>query len=175
MFMNRMSRLLFSIVLVGAFACIGRPQAPSPLNLAIKVDNPIFQRGRPALVHAKIKWGAVSRAQTKTFRTVRFRLVRPTMKQDFCTRGDCYVATFSLPVQVIPKAGELIEFDVSLDELYWNDEISSLYDFSRPKNLFNVIPVAAYSMSTDFPANSSTKRHPSDIEVASNVISVEMQ
>jgi hypothetical protein len=172
-----MFRLLFSIILVGVFACIVRPQDASPLNVSIKVDDPIFQRGHPAVVHAKIKWGVVADAQAKTLQTVFLLLTKPGTKRDFCTRGDCLGATFSLPNQLAPKNGEVIEFDVALDELYWNDIISSQYDFSRPKNMYRVIPVGAYflTVSAGFRANYSTKRDPRVIEVASNSMSVEVR
>jgi hypothetical protein len=175
--MNKMFRLLFSIILVVVFACIVRPQDASSLNVSIIVDHPIFQRGQPAVVHAKIKWGAVADAQAKTLRTVSLLLTKPGTKRNFCTRGDCLGATFSLPDQLAPKGGEVIEFDVALEQLYWNDIISSQYDFSRPKNMFDVIPKGTYylSMSIGFRANYSTKRDPRVIEVASNSIPVEVR
>jgi hypothetical protein len=174
---NRMFRLLFSIILVGVFACIVQPQDASPLNVSIKVDNRIFQRAHPAVVHVKIKWGVVPDAQAKTLQAVSLLLTKPGTKRDFCTRADCLGAAFSLPNQLAPKNGEVIEFDVTLNELYWNDIVSSQYDFSRPKNMFDVIPVGAYflTVSAGFRANYSTKRDPRIIAVASNSMFVEMR
>ena len=175
--MKRMFRLLFAVILVGVFAWTVRPQEVSRLNVSIKVDSPTFQRAQPAVVHAKINWGAVDDAQAKTLRAVSVLLTKPGTKENFCTRGDCLGATFSLPKQLAPKDGDIIEFDIPLDELHWYDTISSDYDFSQRKNMFEAIPAGVYylTVSTYFEANYSTKQDPRAIKVPSNRISVEVR
>jgi hypothetical protein len=138
--MNKVFRLLFIIVLLGVFTCIGLPQADSPLNVSIKIDNRILQRAQPVLVHAKIKWGSVDDAKAETLRAVSLQLTKPGTESNDCRRGECVGTTYWLPKQLEPRAGELIEFDVVLTDLYWNDVISSYFDLSQPKDLFDVIP-----------------------------------
>jgi hypothetical protein len=174
---KKMFRLILSIILVGVFVLSAFPQATPTLNLSVNIDDPVFQRGHVAMVHVKINWGPVPDAKPETLRSVSIQLTKRRTKPDDCHRGDCIGATFSLPEQRAPKNGDVIEFDVALNDLYWNDIISSGFDLSQPRNMFDVIPGGSYSLSvsTGFRANYSTKRDPRVIEVTSNSISVEMR
>jgi hypothetical protein len=108
---------------------------------------------------------------------VQITLIRPHTEPNRCTRGDCLVATFSLPKQITPKPGASLEFDIALTDLYWNDIISSMIDLSQPRNFFEVVPAGTYTLiaSVGFRATYSTNRDPRVIEVSSNSLTVEMR
>ena len=170
-----MSRLIVGIIILVVLACPVPAQLPTQLNASITLDDPILQRGRDTVVHVKIKWGAVPNARAETLREVYLRLTKPE-NRNRCTRGQCLGATFWLPTQITPKPGEVVEFDVVLNSLYWYDIISSQQDSSQPKNLFSVVPGGSYSLvlSAYFEANYSRKGDRRVIEVASNSVTVQV-
>jgi hypothetical protein len=162
-------------VLIGLLSHAASAQTASPLTVSITTNHSILQRN--SIVHAKIKWGSVPDAKPTTLRGVQITLIRPHSKPNRCTLGDCIGASFSLPKQLTPKPGELLEFDIDLNALYWKDLISSQFDISQPKNLFAVVPAGTYSLlvSLSFRANYSTDRDPRVVTVSSNSVAVEMR
>lgn len=55
------------------------------------------------------------------------------------TRGDKYISSVEVKSKFLKK-DESLEFEVNLADLYWQDMISSYFDFSYPKNL-NKVPI----------------------------------
>jgi len=175
--MNKTFRLMFIFILGGLLVCGASAQTTSPLNLSVSLDNPVLERRHVPIVHVKIKWGPVPDAKPATLRAVQITLVKPGIKLYRCPRADCIGATFSLPNELTPRAGESVEFDIALNDLYWNDVIASQIDLSEPKNLFEVVPAGSYalSLSLAFRANYSTKGEPRVVRVESNSVTVEIR
>ena len=174
--LNKMSRLTATLIFIGLIVGTASAQSTPPLTVSINTDDLVLQRGRGAVVHTTIKWGSVPNAKPETLRSVFLRLAKRG-RETRCTRSDCIGATLSLPTPLTPKAGEVVEFDVALNDLYWNDVISSQLDLSQPKNLFDVVPTGTYSLSlfVSFPADYSTKGDRRFVQVASNAVTVELR
>jgi len=147
------------------------------LNLSIAVDNTNFYQTQSAKVHVRIKWGPVAGARVDALRAVSFQLTESGMNANDCARGDCFGATYRLPNRPLFRHGESIEIDTDLNELYWNDLISSLYGFMEPKNMAEAIHPGSYvlSMSVGFPAEHSTRKKPRVVLIRSNFISIQVK
>ena len=164
--------LLIALLTFGSF-----PQANAEkLTLSITVPDAHFTKGQNSRVHLKIKCGPLPGAKAKTFDSVWIRMNRSRRAKSYCTRDDCFGATYRLSSPLPLEEGQLIELDIDMNELYWADIILSVVDPSEPKNMAQVIGPGSYFLyvTVNLQAN-STSKSPQTVEASSNSITVEMK
>jgi hypothetical protein len=143
------------------------------LTLTISTQTTTFTPSDKAIAHLIVK--NTGKKITKGTTWGWFFLSKHKDETTHCTRQDCFIATnFGGFVSEI-RDGKSFNVEVELTDLYWMDAISSVIDFSNPKNLFKAIPAGDYYLSFEFHNTvEPAKLSPDNLTIKSNQIPVKI-
>jgi len=141
--------------------------------LSIEVNETIFDSSKKAIVIAKIKNATGKTVNSKELRYVTFNLSKRGKDAEDIRSSELFTSFFLLCDKQI-KNGESFEFDVDLKSLNWKDSLSSAFDFTNTKNMFEAVPSGDYYLFGELliPAEHSTNEDPRVVSVKSNEVMV---
>jgi len=116
---------------------------PDALHVSISLAETTLSPERKIKVSVRI--------ENKTGKTIvtgdaqtRFMLSKYGKDSAKCRWDECFSS--AAPPSKVIKNGETVEFEVDLAKLYWNNSISSQYDFRQPPNMFKAVIPGDYSL-----------------------------
>ncbi|HEX7723549.1 MAG TPA: hypothetical protein VF397_15420 [Pyrinomonadaceae bacterium] len=118
------------------------------IAVSISSSNTSFTSYAETIVKTKIINQTGQTIKIESSQAIRIMMTHPRRYMD-CHRLDCFAANYSPGQSVSIPNGESFEFEVNLADLYWNDVISAVQDFHRPKNMFRALPSGAYELSVE--------------------------
>lgn len=131
-------KYLFSVLILVLFSSNLFGQ---DFNVEISLDNANF-RSIKNLNPLKIK--IINKSEktlnTKTLLPLRFYFSKCPQTESCNTREDNLMASAKLKEKMLGK-GESFEFQINLADLHWFDPMSSVWDFSEPKNI-QIVPAS---------------------------------
>jgi hypothetical protein len=163
-------RAILALGLLFLFACVHEALAQPPLehvDIALALDKSTFMR--PELIRLRV---TIANNTSRTIRThstpVSLYLTKRGVSLANCRFPDCFTADTYWAKQF--KPGETRTLKVDLTNLYWNELISSAYDFRRPKNFYQKLAPGEYSLFMQFvlPTNHS-------VNLTSNVLVIRVE
>src|SRR2546423_1082414 len=106
---------LFLFVLASSVFAQDRVDA---FKLSIYVDQTNFNLSQNAKVRVKIENSSGHGVNLSNLHSVSINLIRYGKSKNFCIRGDCFLASKSLPKNKKLRNGESFEFQIDLTGLY---------------------------------------------------------
>jgi hypothetical protein len=129
-----------------ALSCCAFSQAGSDtVSVSLSAKDSAFSKRADAKIKVKVMNASRQTLKLDSRGGMRITLSKPR-KYSECHWSDCFSANISFRHSREIKPAGSLEIDVDLADQYWNDIISSQYDFRQPENMFVEVPSGSYHL-----------------------------